>query len=171
MRGFTKDEKDALKLVVRGGSAENLAKAIGKFGFTEGQATNMLLGSLGVAGGAAVGGPAGAVAIPVIGQAAKNVAQRLTQGNAQLADLVVRAGKDGRKIAMAYMRSVPKSERSVEELTGLLLRSGADFKPLLKSQNRVIADAGLAASLIANANPPSQDETKDGLDDQQSPNR
>lgn len=152
-KGFTGDELDAMKAVVRGGKAENILKALGKFGFTEGQATNMLLGSLGVAGGAAIGGGAGAVAVPLAGQTARIAAQKLTSSNAKLAQSIVRAGKDGRRIAMEYVRNVPKSERSVEELTGILLESGADISKMSGAANPLFSNAALAASLILTAKP------------------
>lgn len=152
-KNFTADELDAIKSVVRGGVAANMSKALGKFGFTEGQATNMLLGSLGVAGGAALGGGAGAVAVPIVGQTAKIAAQKLTSSNASLAQAIIRAGKDGRRIALEYVRNVPKSARSVEELTGLLLESGADVSKMTGASNPLFGDAALAASLILTAKP------------------
>lgn len=121
-RGFTSEELDAMKQVVKGGSLENMAKMIGRFGFSEGQASNMLMGSLGVAGGAAIGGPAGAVAVPLIGQLSRSFAQRLTQKGAEGADLIVRAGKDGLAITKAYMKITPPKQRDARELTELLLR-------------------------------------------------
>lgn len=153
MRGFSEAEKDAIKQVVRGGSAENIMKAMGKFGFSEGQATNMLLGSLGIAGGAAVGGPGGAAAVPIVGQTARMAAQKLTARNAKLADLVVRAGNDGKRIALEYVRNVPKNQRSTEELAGLLAQKGVDLSGLKSNTNPLVSNAALAASLILNAKP------------------
>lgn len=164
MRGFTDAEKEAIKTVVRGGSAENMLKALGKFGFTEGQATNMLLGSLGIAGGAAVAGPGGAAVVPIVGQTARMAAQKLTQRNAKLADLVVRAGKNGRDISLAYVRSVPKSQRSVEELAGLLVNGGSnDLARLAKNPNPLISNSALAASLILNIKPESEEPQDQSL--------
>ncbi len=122
---YTPDEVEAIKKVVRGGGVENTAKAIGKFGFSEGQATSMLLGSLGVAGGAAVGGGAGAVAVPLIGQVSKNLAQKLTRNNAELVSHIVRSGKDATAITKSYFSVVPASQRSPYELAELLLSTGA----------------------------------------------
>lgn len=159
MRGFTAEEKKAMERVVQGGKAENIAKHLGKFGFSEGQAGSMLLGSLGVAGGAAVGGPAGAAAIPIIGQSARKIAQTLTRKNAELARRLIVAGSNAEDIAKSYIRSVPKSKRSVEELTGLFLENNAAVEAARKSSNKLIADAAYFASIINAAKP------IDGLDD------
>lgn len=159
MRGFSDAEKDAMKQVVRGGPAENILKAIGKFGFTEGQASSMLLSSLGSAGGFAVAGTAGGVAVPVAGQLAKSAAQKLTRDNARVAADVIAAGADGRKIALAYIRNVPKSERNIETLTGLLLNPGVNLDPAKSAQSKLISEAALAASLIRAAVPTDEGES------------
>lgn len=128
LRGFSPDELAAMQKVVRGGGLENAAKAIGKFGFTEGQATSMLMGSLGVAGGAAVGGSVGAVAVPLVGQVSKNLAQKMTRNNAEMVSRIVRSGKDANSIAKAYFSSVPPRQRAAEDLAELLLKTGAEGK-------------------------------------------
>ena len=146
-KAFTPEEVKAMQRVVRGGPAENIAKHLGKFGFTEGQAGSMLLSSLGVAGGAAAAGPVGAVAVPVIGQTMRKTAQMLTKRNARLADELVRAGKDGRKVAMAYIRNTPKKDRKVEELTSLLMQDGV-ILPSTKTTNQLVSDAVYFASVL-----------------------
>lgn len=151
LRGFTTEEIDAMRTVVRGGTAENIAKAIGKFGFTEGQASSMLLSSLGVAGGAAIGGPTGAVAVPVIGQVSKKLAQKLTRNNAEFADAVVRAGPKGTEVVRAYLKHVPKESRDVGELTQLLLRPEVSLKGLeamATGEQKLIMDAIYYADLL-----------------------
>jgi hypothetical protein len=154
-RGFTQEEISAMQEVVRGGRAENIAKAIGKLGFSEGQATNMLMGSLGVAGGAAIGGPAGAVAVPLVGQLSRTLAQKLTRNNAIGADLIVRAGKDGKKVVAAYMKTTKPAERSISELTELLLRPEISLKSLIakppniaNANQKLIADAAFFADFL-----------------------
>jgi len=155
-RGFSSEELDAMKKVVRGGTAENMAKAIGKFGFSEGQASGMLLSSLGVAGGAAIGGAPGAVAVPLIGQVSKSLAQKLTRNNAAAANLIARAGKDGSKVVDAYIKSVPKASRNVSDLTELLLRPEVSIKKLkalsipenATGNAKIVADAVYFAALI-----------------------
>lgn len=125
LKGFSKDEVAAIRQVVRGGKVENTAKALGKFGFSEDQAVRMLVPGLGVAGGAAVGGPVGAVVVPAIGQVSRNLAQKLTKGNAEFANAVIRAGKNGRQITRQYLEKVPKSEQTTEDLMQLLVNQDA----------------------------------------------
>lgn len=154
-RGFTPDELSAMRQVVKGGSLENTAKMIGRFGFSEGQASNMLMGSLGVAGGAAVGGPAGAVAVPIIGQISRNLAAKLTRKGAEGADLIVRAGKNGIDVVKAYMKVIPPKERTAQELTELLLRPDISLQGLKNAarnapqkQKRLINDAAFLVNAI-----------------------
>lgn len=153
MRGFTSDEKSALQKVVRGGKAENIAKLLGKFGFTEGQATSTLMSSLGLAAGVSVGGATGGVAVPLIGQAAKKTAQTLTKNNAELANAIVRSGGDGRKIAAAYLRNTPRGKQDLGELTGLLLGSSTSLAGLKSSDRPIVANAAYFASVINSVEP------------------
>jgi len=142
---YSSEEVDAIQKVVRGGGVENAAKAIGKFGFSEGQATSMLLGSLGVAGGAALGGSAGAVAVPLIGQVSKNLAQKLTRNNAEFVSQLVRSGKNSTSITKSYMSMVPAKERSPYELAELLISMKAkdkiNFAPKSEQLKSFVSDA------------------------------
>lgn len=154
-KGFTKEELDAMRQVVKGGTLENIAKMIGRFGFSEGQASNMLMGSLGVAGGAAIGGPAGAVAVPLIGQMSRSLAQKLTRKGAEGADLIVKAGNNGINVVKAYMKAVPPKERTAQELTELLLRPDISLQGLKNAarnapqkQKRLINDAAFLVNAI-----------------------
>jgi len=156
-RGFTKDELDSMRQVVRGTSLQNTAKMIGRLGFSEGQASNMLLGSLGVAGGAAVGGTAGAVAVPLIGQVSRNLAQKLTRKGAETVNNIVRAGSNANEIARQYIKSIPKNERSPQELAELLLRPDVALNKInLKSSyvpkqyKKLISDAVFLANAVRN---------------------
>lgn len=147
IKGYTKEEIEAMQKVVRGGGVENVAKALGKFGFSEGQATSMLLGSLGVAGGAAVGGPAGGVAVPLVGQVSKNLAQKLTRNNAEFVSQLVRSGKNSTAITKNYISMVPASERSPYELTELLLTMGATdpikYAPKSEQMKSFVSDVSM----------------------------
>lgn len=126
-RFFSQDEISEMRKVVSGTKGANIAKLVGKLGISEGQATNFLGGSIGAFSGATVFGPAGAVIVPAIGQTSKQLAQRLTKGNADFANAVIRAGKDGKKITQAYLRSTPKAERDPQELAQLLMRPKVDM--------------------------------------------
>jgi len=153
---FNKQELDAIKRVVRGGTGENIAKFIGRFGFTEGGATNIIGGALGAtAGGVAFGAP-GAVIVPLIGQLSRKLAQRLTARNAQFADEVIRAGKDAKKITRAYFKNTPKAQRSPEELSQLLQKADIDLSDVgvddiarqaaeIATENRLSVAAGVGA--------------------------
>lgn len=128
---FTPDEIKAMERVVQGTTPANIAKMLGKFGISENQASNMLMATMGGGAGAtigsAAGGPAGAfvgaVLVPGVGQISKKLAQRMTQNNAKFVDAYVRAGPDAKRIARAYMRFVPRSERNPADLASLFLNN------------------------------------------------
>lgn len=143
-RGWTPDEVAAIRRVGQGGKLENTFKLLGKFGVSDEQAVRVLMPSLGAAGGAAVGGPVGAFAVPAIGQAARTMASKMTQNNANLASALARAGRDGKKIADAYARSVPIGKRDPEHLAALLLANKVPIpavKTLQKSSDTLTANA------------------------------
>lgn len=129
-RFFNQNELREMRKVVRGTGKENFFRLLGKFGFNEGSATNMLGGVIGVTGGGLVGGVPGAVAVPVIGQVSRKLAQRMTVGNAEFANTVIRAGKDAQKIVRAYMKHTPKGKRSAAELSELLMSPDIDLSVL-----------------------------------------
>lgn len=140
-RFFKPKELDAMRTVVRGTTKENIAKLIGRLGFSEGHATNLIGGSLGIAAGAQLGGPVGAVAVPVIGQVSRKLAQRLTRKNAEFADIVVRAGSNAEAIARAYLDNTPKRLRSSAELSELLSRPDIALDNLITAKNPLLRDA------------------------------
>ncbi len=140
-RSFKKDELQAMREVVRGTKATDLAKLVGRLGFSEGHATNLIGGSLGIAAGAQVAGPLGAVAVPLIGQVSRKLAQRLTRKNGEFADAVVRAGPDARKIIETYQNKTPKKLRDPEELSELLARPDIALDELVGTQTPVVKEA------------------------------
>jgi hypothetical protein len=162
IKNYSPEERAAMQKVVRGGGIENTAKALGKFGFTEGQASGMLLGSLGVAGGAAIGGSAGAVAVPLVGQLSKNLAQKLTRNNADFVSELVRSGKDSTAITKAYIRSVPAKDRSAYDLSELLIKSNAlgpiKYEPKSDQLKGFMSDVGY---LVGAAKSQNQEEQND----------
>jgi len=124
---FKPNELAAMKRVVEGTKGTNIAKLLGRLGFSEGGATNIIGGALGAtAGGVAFGTP-GAVIVPVIGQLSRKLAQRLTEGSAKFADQVIRAGKDARKITRAYLDNTPIDQRNPADLSELLMRNDIDL--------------------------------------------
>lgn len=157
---FNKNDIDAMTKVVRGGRVENMAKLVGRLGFSEGGATNILGGAVGVGGGAAVGGPVGAVLVPLVGQVSRKLAQRMTRKGAEFADQVIRAGKDAEKITQAYLRNTPKAQRTAQELSELLMKQDIDISRLpnidligdaksIVDQNRKALVASVAGEDIA----------------------
>jgi hypothetical protein len=119
LKGWTQAEKEALERVVQGGKIENILKFLGKFGLTEGQATSMLGSAVGIAGGAAVGGPVGAVGVPLAGQAAKYGAQAMTRNNAATAAALTASGP--RAVVPGLLQSgVPQYPFSPAFRAGLL---------------------------------------------------
>jgi hypothetical protein len=99
MRRFTPFERTAIERVVRGGNTRanitNVFRAVGKFA-PRGPVATTLSTALGVGGGYAVGGPAGATAGPAalmtIGEAGRQTATALTSRNARLVSELMRRG-------------------------------------------------------------------------------
>lgn len=157
-KGFTKEEIEAMRGLVKGSTVQNMAKMLGRFGLSEGQASNMLMGYGGIIGGAAAGGPVGAVAVPAIGQVSKKLAQKLTREGAKGADIIVRAGNNGIDVVKAYMKAVPAKQRTPQELTELLLRPDISLEGLKvaarsapKNQKSLINDAAFLVNAIKSA--------------------
>ena len=153
-KGFTKDELAALKEIEQGTTASNTAKFLGKFGISEGQATSMMGASIGIGGGGALGsffGPAGAavgaVAVPAIGQIAKNTAQKLTLNSTKFADDLARSGKNSKEVVKAYIKHTPIKDRNISDLTDILLDTDlkpSDIKSLSTSRSatgKIVSDA------------------------------
>lgn len=87
MRVFSAEEQDAIKKVAKGGALENSLRMLGKFAPT-GVVSSALSGGMGFA----AAGPAGAVALPALGFAARRGATALTERNAKLAAELMRRG-------------------------------------------------------------------------------
>lgn len=132
-RFFTKDELSAMDDVVKGSNEQNILKLVGRLGFSEGQATNILGGLAGTA----VLGPV----TPVIGQISRGLAQRSTRKAAELSDALVKAGPDGKKVTEAYLKTTLPKNRKPTDLADLLVSSGSDIDDLLKSGNKATKEA------------------------------
>ncbi len=143
-----------MQQITQGGSLENTMKRLGRLGYGADQQTNVLGSLVGIGAGAQLLGPVGAVGVPVIGQISANIAKKLGEKNVGYLDATVRAGKNGKDIAKAYIDEVPKNLQKKEELTALLLDPSVDIskvKELGRSyrQNRqLINDAAYAADKI-----------------------
>ncbi len=140
-RYFKPKELESMKLVVQGTTPANVAKVVGRFGFSEGHATNIIGGAIGVGFGGKLLGAPGAIGFPVVGQVSRKLAQKLQRNNARLADIVIRAGDNANDIAAAYLSQVPKKSRSAAELSELLLRPDIALEKLAISKNTLMREA------------------------------
>jgi len=132
-RFFTKDELAAMSDVVKGTGTQNTLKLIGRLGFSEGAATNVLASLVGY-------GVLGPIA-PVAGQVSRKLAQVTTKAAANKIDSLIRSGAKGRDIAKAYLQSVPKANRSITDLTDMLLASGSKVDDLLAHSDKLVKEA------------------------------
>ena len=126
MRGFSADEKAAIKAVAQGNITSNVLRRIGSLSGGSGAQRNMLNllvgGSAGAGAGGMIAGPfgsaLGAAAVPAIGAAAQKMATRGTQGRADLARAVTargeppptgpsRSGRMAREAAQAPVDAMP----------------------------------------------------------------
>ncbi|TQV80314.1 hypothetical protein [Denitrobaculum tricleocarpae] len=132
-RGFTKDEVKLIEEIAQGGSSDQkLMRLLGKLSFDKQGGSNLLGGSIGVAGGSAagsaVGGPvgaaAGAVLAPAIGAMAQKGAEKAALDNVMLLRAMAATG-----------RSAPKSGLSLNTMRGLMERGAG---PLVNSMNAPI---------------------------------
>lgn len=143
---FNANELKVMEDLVQGDVGQNFAKFIGKLGISEGRATNTLMTLLGGGAGGAVGGVGGAFVLPAVGQAGKVVAQKMTKNKAIFLDSLTRAGKDGEKIASAYLTTVPKAERNVKNLSLLLSDPNIDLTNLISSSDELLKEAAEIAA-------------------------
>jgi len=136
-QGFSSDEIRAMEKVVKGGTIENISKQVGRLAFGEGAASNVLGGLSGVAAGSLLGGPVGAVLVPGIGHLSRSLAQKLTRKNSELAEAIVRAGKDGGKLVSEYIAKIPVKQQKPGELAELLLRPEVNLNVLREQVSRM----------------------------------
>jgi len=142
---FPESELSAMRDVIQGDFKTNFAKMVGRMGFMEGSSTSVL-GSLGgVYAGSSLLGPAGAVAVPTAGVAARQIAKGLTTNKAKFVDTIVRAGKDGKRVVKAYMEAVPKNKRNIDDLSDLLADPIINIDELEGLSSKIANDAYEAA--------------------------
>ena len=105
MRGFTKDEMAAIKKVAMGDFGSNTLRRIGSLGGGSGTSKNMLNLLVGTGAGAAVGGPIGAVAVPLAGYGAQRAATAMTKNRADLARAITARGETPQQATVPKQRS------------------------------------------------------------------
>jgi hypothetical protein len=115
LRVFTPAEQEAIKKVARGGPIENALRMVGKFA-----PTGIVSTALSGGAGAAIGGPAGAVALPTIGMAAREGATAMTGRNIANVDQMIRSGgRNATQIALEAAQG-RGDQRTVEFIQRLL---------------------------------------------------
>ena len=87
LRGFTKAERAAIERVAAGGPVANILRMVGKFA-----PRGVISTAISAGGGAAIGGPLGAIVLPVIGEVGRAAATKATLGAATRAAEIARAG-------------------------------------------------------------------------------
>ncbi len=124
---YNDQEVAALKRIAHGTKQTNWIKTLGDLGFSSAQGFNILRGSIAPAVGATMGGTSGAVWAVGVTQAAKKASSMITRGRVGLAEALVKAGPNAKKIVTAYRANTPKNKRSVSELADLLLDPNVDI--------------------------------------------
>lgn len=148
LKGFTRDEVEAMRKTVQGTKAGNVARFIGKFGVLDGLTSRSLTTAAGVTGGGVVAGAPGAAAVPIIGQLSGALAQRMTLNNARMAQSIIKAGNNGKAITDIYIRNTPKSARSASELAELFLKNKVPVESInLKASKPIVSEAAILASI------------------------
>jgi hypothetical protein len=151
---LSKEDVIAIRKVTDGDFKQNFASLVGGMGLKLENSPSLFSSMVGGGGAGAlastVPGLAGSVA-PVaigaitVGTIAKEVAKKITRNRAGFLDTITRAGKDGERIAKAYLTAVPKSKRRVSDLSDLLLDADINLGSLEKAGNDLIQDAVKAA--------------------------
>lgn len=119
-RGYTADERAALETIVRGTPTQNALRLAGKFA-----PTGVVSGVLSGGAGLGLAGPAG-LALPLVGQGAKALADRGTQQNVQrLVDIILAGGS--RSAAQAAPNAVQLlTQAKRDELARILMAIGVN---------------------------------------------
>ena len=114
MRAFSDAELAAIKSVAQGNLTSNALRRIGSLGGGLDQGRNMLNLMAGTAGGALVGGPIGAAAVPLAGYAAARMSKTQTSNRAALARAITARGETPRQAAA--MRPTPAAAKHLERI-------------------------------------------------------
>lgn len=148
LKGFSEEEKQAIRKVVQGTTAGNVARFLGKFGILDGITSRSLttLGGAGLAG--AAGGAPAAAAVPLIGQVSGALAERMTLNNAKMAQSIVQAGRNFNKITSVYMQNTPAGQRNAQELASLFIQNKVPIESInLTKAKPIIADAAIYSAI------------------------
>lgn len=164
-RGYTQQEKNAIDKVVKGTTAGNVARFLGKFGVLDGITSRSLTTISGAsAAGFATGNPVAAAAVPLVGQVSGRLAERMTLNNAKMANEIIRAGKNATKIAQVYTKNTPKIAQEASELAELFIKNQVPVDTL-KSQNPLIQSAAVMAAIAKQNDLREDEEVRNGTTD------
>lgn len=128
--GFPPEVVAQIQKVVDGGDGANLAKLLGKGAFNP-SGNNFLGGTIGAGAAGALGGTPAIIAQQAISGGSKRLAQNITTNNAKLASAIARSGGNSIELARAYIKTVPKSQRTPEGLAEIIKSQGASADDLL----------------------------------------
>lgn len=135
-------DQQLMRDVIKGDFKSNFTRMLGKFGLSLDRSPNVFQS---IVGGGGIGflsaGATGALAVPIIGTISKAIAQKLTRGKADFARKMTLAGKDGTAITRAYLQTVPKAKRSVQDLADLLSDPSVDLDTIKMIGNETFKDA------------------------------
>lgn len=138
---FNKKELEIIDDLIKGDTLQNFSKLIGRFGFSEGRATNIIGGSLGLAAGGALGGPVGGALAAGTGAAFRKLAGKLTGDKAALVQSIIAGGGNSQDIVRAYLKQTPRGQRKAADLAELLSDPNIDLEPLLQRADKLTKDA------------------------------
>lgn len=146
---LSKEDVNAIRKVTDGDYKQNTASFLGGAGIkfeNSPSIFNAMISGGGTAGVASSLGMSGA-AIPVaagvvtVGTAAKELAKKITVNRANFLKTMQLAGNDANRIVKAYLQSVPKAKRSIDDLSKLLLDPAIDLSTLENIANETVKDA------------------------------
>lgn len=142
-RNFSAVERDAIRNVAEGNFTTNAMRWLGTFGVPVDQGRNFLGsltgGGVGATIGGLIGGPTGATiggfALPAVGTAAKIGSARATQGLADVAEALVKAGSQGQSTSSAAQAARQAVDRAAQ-LRALLQAQSAGQIPFARERVR-----------------------------------
>lgn len=127
VKGFSQEEKDALREAVRGSTTQNVLRQVGRYSPENGPvATAAAIGSGWGAGSAAlgpIGGVAGAVGLPIAGLASKRIADALSGRAVDYAAALVRSGANPDFVVPAIKKPVSSVVKALTQPVGPLVLS------------------------------------------------
>lgn len=124
-RGFSKEERDIMEKIVRGGSVQNLARLVGKLS----PSGNGLMAAMGL--GATVANPAMAV-VPAMGMGAKMMADRATGANVAQLSRIIRSGGQ-----LPQVQMLPAQQRAL--LQSLLVTGSQQGQSALPKETGILS--------------------------------